>query len=121
MRTHPKTGKVRNHNGIDIAVPVGTAVKATGAGVVIRAGWENEKNHKQGFGQRITIDHGNGNISTVAHLSNVAVQVGAKITKGQEIGKSGNTGSSTGPHVHYQELHNGKAHDPTFDPGSYKP
>jgi murein DD-endopeptidase MepM/ murein hydrolase activator NlpD len=104
------------HHGVDIPVKVGTAVHATGAGKVIRAGWENDKNHNQGFGRRITIDHGNGRTSVVAHLSEVRVKVGDKVTKGQQIGKSGNTGASTGPHVHYQERVKGKSREPTFDP-----
>jgi murein DD-endopeptidase MepM/ murein hydrolase activator NlpD len=120
-RTDPKTGKPKDHHGIDISAKVGTPVKATGSGTVIKAGWENAKDHKQGYGMRVTIDHGNGNTSTVGHLSETSVKKGDKVSADQVIGKSGNTGESTGPHVHYEERHNGKPHPPTFDPGSYKP
>ena len=56
-RKDPKTGKEKFHKGVDIKVKVGTNVQATGGGKVIKAGWENPKNHKQGYGQRVVIDH----------------------------------------------------------------
>jgi murein DD-endopeptidase MepM/ murein hydrolase activator NlpD len=121
QRIDPKSGKPRNHRGVDIAAPVGTSVKATGSGTILKVGWENPKNHKQGYGQRIIIDHGKGNISIVGHLSEIAVKKGDKVSRGQEIGKSGDTGKSTGPHVHYEERHNGKPHAPTGDPASFAP
>jgi murein DD-endopeptidase MepM/ murein hydrolase activator NlpD len=88
---------------------------------VVKAGWQNPKDHSKGYGLRVTIDHGNGNKSTVGHLNSVSVKTGDVVRDGQEIGKSGNTGKSTGPHVHYQEEHNGKSHPPTFRPAEYKP
>ena len=120
-RTDPKTGsKGKPHHGIDIAAQIGTPVNATGAGTVTRAGWEDAKNHGKGYGQRVTINHGNGNISTYGHLSSISVKSGTKVKAGQVIGKSGNTGKSTGPHLHYEERHNGKPHNPTFRPDKYR-
>jgi len=118
-RKDPKTGKIAGHNGVDISVKVNTPVRATAGGKVIRAGWENPKNHNQGYGQRVTIDNGHGNTSTYGHLNKVDVKQGATITSGQTIGLSGNTGKSTGPHVHYGEQHNGKSHRPTYHPDKY--
>lgn len=120
-RKDPKTGKSKFHKGVDIKVKVGTNVQATGGGKVIKAGWENPKNHKQGYGQRVTIDHGNGNTSIYGHLKGTSVKVGDKVSKGQVIGQSGNTGRSTGPHVHYEERYKNKPHRPTFNPKGYKP
>ena len=108
------------HKGVDFGVPVGTSVVATGAGIVAKAGWENPNNHGQGYGLEIVIDHGNGNISRVGHLERTSVKVGQKVERGQEIGKSGNSGKSTAPHVHYEESHDNKAHRPTFNPAGYR-
>ena len=108
------------HKGVDIAVPVGTPVKATAGGKVTRSGWQ-DKDHGVGYGQRIEIDHGNGNKSVYGHLSERGVKVGTPVSRGQVIGKSGNTGKSSGPHLHYTELHNGVPHPPTGDPQHYTP
>src|SRR5712664_2346669 len=113
-RQDPISKKPGSHKGVDIAVRANTPVRATGPGTVIRSGWENPKNHKQGYGQRITIDHGRGNTSTVGHLNSVGVKVGDKVTRGEVIGRSGSTGKSTGPHVHYEERYKGNAHVPTY-------
>lgn len=120
-RKDPKTGKEKFHKGVDIKAKVGTNVQATGGGKVIKAGWENPKNHKQGYGQRIVIDHGNGNTSIVGHLKDISVKKGDAVKQGQVIGHSGNTGRSTGPHVHYEERYKGKPHRPTYHPKDYKP
>jgi len=118
-RKDPVTGVKTTHKGIDIAVKVNTPVRATGRGVVVRAGWQDKTNHKVGFGQRVIIDHGHGNTSIVGHLNSVSVKVGDKVKAGAVIGKSGNTGKSTGPHVHYEERKNGAPHRPTFHPEKY--
>lgn len=120
-RKDPKTGETKKHNGIDIKVPSNTPVKATGDGTVVKAGWENPKDHKQGYGLRVVIDHGNGNTSVYAHNSSLTVKAGDKVKAGDEVSKSGNTGKSTGPHVHYGEYHNGRPHKPTGNPTEYKP
>src|SRR5712692_5535334 len=112
MRKDPHTGQQKMHKGVDFGVPVGTSVRATRDGTVLRAGWENPDNHAQGFGIRVTIDHGNGNTSTYAHLESTPLKAGDKIVQGQDIGKSGSTGSSTGPHLHYEERRNGEPHAP---------
>jgi len=119
-RQDPKSKKPAWHKGVDIAVGANTPVRATGPGKVIRSGWENPKNHKQGYGQRITIDHGRGNTSTVGHLNSVRVKVGDRVTRGEVIGRSGSTGKSTRPHVHYEERYKGKEHSPTYKPATFK-
>jgi murein DD-endopeptidase MepM/ murein hydrolase activator NlpD len=120
-RTSPTTGATGTpHRGVDIRARVGTPVHATGAGTVTRAGWENAGNHAQGFGQRVTVNHGHGNTSTVGHLSRVDVTPGQRVQRGTVLGQSGNTGTSTGPHVHYEERRNGTAHRPTYNPSQYR-
>jgi murein DD-endopeptidase MepM/ murein hydrolase activator NlpD len=120
-RQDPMSKQAASHKGVDIATRINTPVRATGPGTVIRASWQNSKNHKEGYGQRITIDHGRGNTSTVGHLNSIGVKVGDKVTRGEVIGRSGNTGKSTGPHVHYEERYKGKTHAPTYKPSAYKP
>jgi hypothetical protein len=94
---HPVLGSPRWHFGQDFRCPIGTEVYATGAGVVYFAGNEND-----GFGNKVVIDHGYGYRTTYGHLSEYRVKVGQKIRRGDFIGLSGNTGVTTGPHLHYQ-------------------
>jgi murein DD-endopeptidase MepM/ murein hydrolase activator NlpD len=96
----------RMHEGIDIAVPVGTPVVAAAAGTVIAAGWLG------GYGNLVVIDHGNGLATAYGHNSSLAVGVGQTVAQGQVISYSGNTGHSTGPHVHFEVRVNGAAVDP---------
>lgn len=84
------------HRGIDIAVPVGTPVKTTISGQVIYAGWNN-----QGYGNLVIVENGPWR-TYYAHLSEIPVQVGQWVEAGEVIGLSGNTGNSTGPHLHYE-------------------
>jgi hypothetical protein len=93
---HPVLGTPQWHHGQDFSTPYGTSVYATGSGKVIEAGW------KGGFGNCIVIDHGYGYRSTYGHLSNIKVTVGLNVKRGDLIGLSGNTGTSSGPHLHYQ-------------------
>ncbi len=93
---HPVLGTPQWHHGQDICTPYGTEVFATGSGKVIKAGWEG------GFGNCIIIDHGYGYRSTYGHLSNIKVTVGMNIKRGDLIGLTGSTGTSSGPHLHYQ-------------------
>lgn len=93
---HPVLGTPQWHHGQDFRTPYGTNVYATGSGKVIEAGWNS------GFGNCIVVDHGYGYRSTYGHLSNIKVTVGLNIKRGDLIGLSGNTGTSTGPHLHYQ-------------------
>ncbi|HBC78128.1 MAG TPA: peptidase M23 [Bacteroidales bacterium] len=93
---HPVLGTPQWHHGQDFSTPYGTNVYATGSGKVIEAGWNS------GFGNCIVIDHGYGYRSTYGHLSNIKVTTGLNVKRGDLIGLSGNTGTSTGPHLHYQ-------------------
>lgn len=86
----------RAHEGIDLAVPTGTVVAAAADGVVIQSG-ENG-----GYGISIYVDHGNGIITRYGHLSQAYAQVGREVKQGETIGLSGNTGNSTGPHLHFE-------------------
>lgn len=95
------------HPGIDIANDVGTPVMATADGVVIESGWNSG-----GYGYLIDIDHGNGLVTRYAHNAQLAISAGSLVKKGQVIAYMGSTGFSTGPHVHYEVLVNGKAVNP---------
>jgi len=94
---HPVLGSPRWHFGQDFRCPIGTEVHATGAGVVAYAGNQND-----GFGIKVVIEHGYGYRTIYGHLSEYNVRRGQKISRGDFIGLSGNTGTSTGPHLHYQ-------------------
>lgn len=97
----------RHHDGIDIGAPVGTAVKAADGGQVIFVGTSGN------YGKLIKIDHGAGFVTYYGHLSKYNVKVGDKVYKGQIIGAVGNTGRSTGPHLHFEIRKNGKAVNPS--------
>ncbi|URN85147.1 peptidoglycan DD-metalloendopeptidase family protein [Acetobacterium wieringae] len=95
------------HAGIDIGAPYGAPVGAAGAGTVTQAGWNG------GYGNSVTIDHGNGLETFYAHLSEILVNVGDLVTKLQTIGLVGSTGNSTGPHLHFGLKQNGEWIDPS--------
>ena len=106
-RLNPFTNSgMESHSGMDIAVPTGTSIKATGAGTVTFAGWEG------GYGNIIRINHGYGITTVYGHNSRLLVKTGDVVEKGQEIAKSGNTGRSTGPHLHYEVRLNGAIQNP---------
>lgn len=90
------------HRALDIALAVGTPVKAADSGYVVVAGWSNA-----GYGNYIVIDHGNGYQTLYAHLSKIFVSVGQVVAQGTVIGNMGNTGRSTGPHLHFEIRKNG--------------
>ena len=96
----------RMHEGIDVAVPEGTPVRAAKGGTVILASYYG------GYGNYICVDHGSGLSTCYAHLSGYASSSGQRVSQGQVIGYSGNTGSSTGPHLHFEVRVNGAAQDP---------
>ena len=111
-RNSPFTGFLQTHRGIDISSSVGAQLFATADGIVESAGWNGS------YGNCVLINHGVGADGTCfetvyAHLSNVSVKPGVKITRGQKIGFVGSTGNSTGPHVHYEVRKNGVAINPT--------
>ena len=105
-RKAPKAGASTNHQGVDWGTPTGTPVKASCGGTVTKAGWAN------GYGYCVCIAHEDGKETRYGHLSKVLVKVGQKVKQGEKIALSGNTGVSTGPHLHFEIRVNGKAVDP---------
>jgi murein DD-endopeptidase MepM/ murein hydrolase activator NlpD len=105
-RTHPIKKTRLFHNGVDIAVSTGTKIKAAAAGEVVYSGWMN------GFGYTVIIDHGRGVETLYGHNSRVLVRKGAYVHKGQDVALSGNTGLSTGPHLHFGVLKDEKPLNP---------
>jgi murein DD-endopeptidase MepM/ murein hydrolase activator NlpD len=95
------------HRAVDIAIGMGTPVKASDAGFVVFAGWAND-----GYGYHIIIDHGHGVQTLYAHLSKMAVKAGQSVTQGMLIGNVGSTGNSTGPHLHFEIHINGVQANP---------
>ena len=95
-RIDPIYGTTRFHAGMDFSAHPGTDVYATGDGTVVKMGWET------GYGNLIQVDHGFGYVTWYAHLSKYKVRPGQKVVRGEVIGEVGNTGKSTGPHLHYE-------------------
>ena len=112
VRVHPVFKTKLQHTGIDIDGNMGDPVKAAGVGEVIFAGV------LRGYGQIIILDHGGGLSTVYAHLSRILVREGQRVQTGQEIGKVGSTGTSTGPHLHFEVRENGNARNPTSYLGS---
>jgi murein DD-endopeptidase MepM/ murein hydrolase activator NlpD len=108
FRKHPILGYSKMHTGVDWAAPLGTPIYASGNGTVDSVGWEG------GYGRYIRIRHANGYETTYAHLTAYArgIQEDARVRQGQVIGYVGSTGLSTGPHLHYEILVNGRFVDP---------
>lgn len=96
----------RMHKGIDIAGAYGTPIKAADGGKVVHAGWY------AGLGKMVKIDHGNGYVTVYGHMSSFNVKVGQKVGKGDQIGKMGNTGRSTGTHLHFEVIYKGVHQNP---------
>ena len=113
-RTHPITGIPSGHLGVDLSCnKKNIPIYSTKKGKVTRSGWQDPGNHGAGYGQRVYIDHGNGQVTVYGHLHKIKVKEGQEVDQGQQIGTCGTTGSSTGIHLHY-ELHlNGVKTDPT--------
>lgn len=107
-RMHPILRRVRPHHGVDYAAPVGTPVQAAGHGVVRRAG------RNGGYGIQVTIRHGDQYVTSYAHLSRIAggIRPGVNVSQGQVIGYVGSTGLSTGPHLDYRFMKDGRYVDP---------
>ena len=108
-KEHPVLGTARWHYGQDFLAPYGTEVYATGAGTVVAAGWS-----PNGFGYHVIIDHGYGFRTIYGHLSKIDVPVGLNVKRGDRIGLSGNSGTSSGPHLHYQIDYNGTHQNPLW-------
>jgi murein DD-endopeptidase MepM/ murein hydrolase activator NlpD len=106
MRLHPILHIRRMHEGLDFVADVGTPVYATGNGVVSFIG------HRGGYGLTIELDHGFGYRTIYAHLSKILVKKGQKVLRGSLIAKTGDSGLSTGPHLHYEVEHNGVKENP---------
>ncbi|MBN1962770.1 MAG: M23 family metallopeptidase [Deltaproteobacteria bacterium] len=108
LRKHPILGYSRAHNGIDYGVPVGTKVFAVGDGKVTRTGW------RSGYGKYVQIRHANGWASEYGHLSKILIKTGQKVSQKDIIALTGNTGLSTGPHLHYGLMKNGSFVNPAL-------
>lgn len=100
----------RAHGGVDISTPIGTPVKATDSGVVVAS--TNRYLGDRKYGEVVVIEHLNGFKSLYAHLNTRDVKVGDEVKAGQSIGQSGQTGHSTGPHLHLEAFYNGARTDP---------
>ena len=106
MRFHPVLQVQRAHLGVDYAAPIGTPVRSVGDGVVSFAGWQN------GYGKVIIIQHPRDHSTLYGHLNAIHVRKGERVSQGQFIGASGNTGMSTGPHLHFEFRVAGRHQDP---------
>lgn len=107
-RIDPFSGRIAFHAGLDYQAAPGTPIHAAGGGRIKTAGWVNE------LGYLVEIDHGNGLTSRYAHTSKMHVSVGDLVAPGQLIAEVGSTGRSTGPHLHFEVLHDGKYVDPAY-------
>lgn len=105
-RSHPIYRRIIHHDGIDLACPKGTPVLASASGIVEQAGWV------KGYGNFIKIRHENGYVTVYGHLSSITVRKGEHVDKETIIGNVGNTGKSTGMHLHYEIVKNGKKINP---------
>ncbi len=94
------------HNGLDFSAAYGTPVRATGAGVVVEAGWKGP------YGLAVVVDHGYGYRTLYGHLSSISVRVGQRLERGARVGTVGSTGRSTGPHLHYTVFRRGSEVNP---------
>jgi murein DD-endopeptidase MepM/ murein hydrolase activator NlpD len=106
MRIDPFTGLAQMHAGLDFSANIGAKVTATADGLVIFTGVDGA------YGKNIRVDHGNGLVTCYGHLSKIDVKTGQQVKRGQAIGAVGNTGRSTGPHLHYEVRLNGIPQDP---------
>lgn len=107
VRSDPFGAGAKRHEGIDLAGPQGTPIYATADGVVETAGW-----NPGGYGNLVKLDHGKGIETRYGHMSAILVQAGQRVVRGQQIGRMGSTGRSTGSHLHYEVRIDGRAVNP---------
>jgi murein DD-endopeptidase MepM/ murein hydrolase activator NlpD len=112
LRMDPLIGKIAMHDGVDIPMPVGTKVLAPGDGVVKVA--KTIYTPHTSYGMEIVIDHGFGYETRFGHLSKILVRPGQTVKRWQPIGEVGDTGRSTGPHLHYEVMNSGKPENPMY-------
>ena len=105
-RKDPLNGRLSTHEGLDMVAAYRSPILATAPGVVTFAGWMS------GYGRVVEIDHGFGIVTRFAHLRRIDVKKGARVGFREQIGQLGNSGRSTGAHVHYEVLYNDKPLDP---------
>lgn len=106
MRVHPVTGQFKMHQGRDIAAPYGTPVTSVKSGIVTIS------EYSPTYGNYVEVDHGGGEKTRYAHLSAISVKLNDSVSEGQQIGNIGSTGRSTGPHLHFELLQDGKKINP---------
>ena len=109
MRVNPFHKGLYEHLGVDLALPRGSAVIATGSGRITQL---KRSDLQAGYGNYIEVDHGNGIVTRYAHLEEIVVKYGASVHKGEKIGTVGTSGGSVAPHLHYEVLRDGKNVDP---------
>jgi len=109
-RPRPCSTCSANHAGIDLGTPMGTPAVAADGGTITFAGVSGSLT--SGYGNLIIVDHGNGRETRYAHLDRLSVSVGQEVGQGEVIGTTGNTGSSTGPHLHFEVRENGVPQNP---------
>ncbi len=107
-RTDPFTGRRAHHNGLDLSARRGTPIMAPADGVVVFAG------RKGGMGRMVRISHGFGYQTVYGHLDSIQVEPGQDVHRGEHIGQLGNTGRSTGPHLHYEVIKDGRTVNPLY-------
>jgi len=107
MRTDPFSGKREHHKGVDFAGKEGSSVNVVASGVVT---WASER---YGYGNMVEVNHGNGYTTRYGHNKKILVKIGDKVVKGDKLALMGSTGRSTGPHVHFEVLKNGRNVNPT--------
>lgn len=106
MRTDPFSGKREHHGGVDLAGKEGSKVISVASGVVT---WAADR---YGYGNLVEVNHGNGYVTRYGHNKKIMVKEGDKVNKGDDLALMGSTGRSTGPHVHFEVLYNGRSQDP---------
>ncbi len=106
IRRHPISGRIKGHTGVDLSASIGTPIRAAASGVIVHASYYS------GYGRYIKIKHSSAINTAYGHLSRIVVRNGQRVSQGQIIGYTGNSGYSTGPHLHYEVMKNGRFVNP---------